>query len=261
MAGHGGQTYGGTKVTFPHRYADQDEALCRLLAERNDANGRIRVHDVAASNAITSVELFERLQGFTGLTLVASDFFDAITVVTPPDSKYSAVFDRGGSCIQVVGNGRVFVPGKKFRLSKAAEIARSFFVRRYVEWIVSKNHDSSKVEEIGLWHPKAVALAGNDKRFVLRREDIFDLQPGPYDVIRVMGTLSFFPDGVIPTILESLFSRVTDGGLVVLADSGKTTDRGTNGSIFERCGKRTKSILDVNRGFSLKSNVEQVRLP
>jgi hypothetical protein len=51
----------GSKRTFPHRYRDLDNEISLEIDRRFPNGSAVTFHDMAASNAVTSIELFERL--------------------------------------------------------------------------------------------------------------------------------------------------------------------------------------------------------
>ena len=260
-AGRSKFAYQGSMLTHAGRYSDLDNLLVSLIETRFDQRFPLRIHDMAASNAITSYELFEKLRGHSHLEFIASDYHDALKVVTPPEQSWSAVLDRDGIMLQVEDNGAVFTPARRFRWSRLAEMTRSYFVRQRLSLLIRLAGKANMEEILPLWHPKCVALAESDRRFVLRREDLFNPQPGQYDVLRIMGTIARFSKDALPGLFAWLLPLVVEGGLFVAGDTGTYLEDTRRATIFERRGRSFISIGDWNGGFSLRADVERVRLP
>lgn len=113
-----GRLDGGTawKTTWPHRFAEFDEQLAATITDHFPPGRLVRVHDMGASNAVTSVELFHRLAARRRqLRLRASDLFNKVDVVSLPGSRWRVVFDARGKPIQFVGRRFVLSPGAESR--------------------------------------------------------------------------------------------------------------------------------------------------
>jgi hypothetical protein len=85
------------KTTRPGRFAELDALLDAELGRV--APGRlIRVHDVAASSAITSIELLEALRARGPANVRASDYYDALYLLD--GAPFSFVFDADMAPLQ-----------------------------------------------------------------------------------------------------------------------------------------------------------------
>ena len=90
-----------SRYTQRQRLAALDCRLGEILAERG-AWQRIRIHDMAASNAITSLELFDYLRDREPVLLKASDYYDRLHVVNVGD-RWRVAFDVDLKPIQYIG--------------------------------------------------------------------------------------------------------------------------------------------------------------
>ena len=137
---------GGTllKTTRPGRFAELDAMLVAELGRF--APGRlIRVHDVAASSAITSIELLETLRARGPANVRASDYYDALYLLD--GAPFSFVFDADMAPLQATV-GRAGISAQHGPLRRvlapfwASAIARQSEARR-----------------VSLFHPRALAAA------------------------------------------------------------------------------------------------------
>src|SRR5260221_3579321 len=90
-------------ITFPGRFRAIDDAIESEIGKAFQPGRPIHVHEMAASNAITSLDLFERLRGRFGNagSVSASDYADSVYVVSV--SGWHVVFDVEKRPLQFIG--------------------------------------------------------------------------------------------------------------------------------------------------------------
>jgi len=190
------------KYTFAGRFEQLDCAIVQEIDRRFPQNKTIRVHDIAASSAVTSVELFEKISDVRSVNMYASDYYDAVLSVRL--HGMDLIFDVDGNRLQIAF-GVLAVPATNRLVER---LAASLWVRAAAML--------PKAERISLFHPNAIKLAGKNPRFTLGREDIFRLGPDRYDVVRVLNLLGpdFTPEQN-SEIVAAVVGTIEDGGLFI----------------------------------------------
>jgi hypothetical protein len=243
------------RFTLRDRLAEADEAIHDLIVRRGPAHGVVRIHDCGASNAITSVNLFERLRHHTHVRLTASDLHTEMHLRRV--AGWSVWFDDRGVWMQAV-KGSVIVNrrvgqrcktwlNKLLRLPVAATIARSA-ARRPV------------VKTIPLFHPAAIVLAKSDPRFSLARADILKLPPQSCDILRAMTVFFTWPAALKLQALHSACAAVADGGYLVIGEGVKDPEK-NRCSIFRRQGNRMTHFRDVMNPASETADILALVIP
>jgi hypothetical protein len=250
------------KGTSVYRYATFDGALVEEIEKTFPPGEAIRIHDMAASNGITSLELFERLKHRENISIRASDYYDALSFVSFPGSNWQAVFDAEGRPLQIVGK-RMVIPA--IPLDAAVK-------RKYpLIWIMQKillmtvlpraarilkdgaDKDGAQIEKIQLFHPKCLAASRSDPRFTLDRDDLFAPAAGSYEVIRVMGVDNFLPADRIEPMFRAVAEHIVEGGLLVVSSHiGESRRAKTPTAIFQRHGGRLTLTRDLDPGYPYK---------
>ena len=243
------------KLTWRERLRELDDLLLAEIERRFPPERTLRIHDMAASNAITSVELFERLAARRELSLRASDFYDALRVVTLPGGRWRVVFDAEGEALQIIGRRMVLAAAgerKRFPVNRLLHAwARRTQLPRARALLAE-----GKAERIALFHPVALALAARDSRFRLLREDAFRPAPGPYEVVRLLSFLSphRYDAETATRALEAVGATVLEGGLFAL---GRTQGASTriDATLFAKEGGRFVVLGDLRAGYAYKDLV------
>jgi len=230
------------KKTFRSRLASLDTELVRLVEERFSDVPLLRIHDVGASTAITSVELLERLAAIRPTAVHATDRYDYLTAVDAGPGM-TVFFDVDGHPIQ-------FAFGK-WGLTVTRRHPRRALSRLLSERARRRLADGQR---ISLFHPKALALAEVNPHFTLGHYDLFVPNGARYEVVRAMNVLmekSLSPDDInvsspekISEGIASLSDQVVDGGLLILGRRDDVT-------IFAKSGDRMMPILTLGEGYAL----------
>ncbi len=182
------------KSTRPGRFKDLDEILAAEVAGRFSAVQPLRVHDFAAGNAITSVELFERLLRDRPIFLKASDLYDRISVARRWGLDF--IFDAQGTPIQL-GISRLGI--------RPSQVPQSL-------WGIAAQ--TKQLRNISLFHPCAVKLASASSNFILGHEDFNAPEPGPYDVVRLMNGTPAGDDEAANRAITALKKILTPNGFL-----------------------------------------------
>jgi hypothetical protein len=254
------------------RFPELNEMLAVEIRIAFPPDQIIHVHDMAASSAITSMQLFECLSHERpNVRLHASDFFDTLYVVSPPQTRWQVVFNRALAPVQFVAVG-LAVSGRRLPTDGIAKnLLRRWLVARALPRALEilssalygpagQEADEARrcVKNISMFDPRCRVLAQIDTRFTLGREDLFDPSSGPYDVVRVMNALSpSFPHSQICKVLLAIHHALHDGGLLVVGAGG---EENTDATIFRRSTNGFIAIKDVGSGSMLRRRIERVHV-
>jgi hypothetical protein len=247
------------KGTLVDKYAAFDVAADEEIDKAFPAGAAVRVHDMAVSSGITSLELFDRLKHRDKFSLHATDLYDALSVVSVPGGNWQVVFDAVGAPLQFIGKRTVVQATKLVRFAR----------RRYpLNWILQRfllmtvlprarrilkteaDKDGGAVSRIRLFHPKCLAASRDDPRFTLGRDDLFAPADGFYEVLRIMGVVKYLPVDRIEPMFRAITEHIVDGGLLIVASHGDTlaTEPGP-AAIFQRRGGRFVMIREMVSGY------------
>ena len=261
-----------SRYTQRHRLAALDRRLGETLAEHG-ARQRIRIHDMAASNAITSLELFEHLRDRETVLLKASDYYDRLHVVNVGD-RWQVAFDVDQKPIQYIGRRMmvcarrpdpdaptvdtivkpalqaVLLPPALAALQSALDGTRAHPVQ------------TDQYQQVSLFHPRCRSEAATNERFELQRDDLFSPAPYRYDVVRVANALStdFMSEAQIIAGVRAVAATIVEGGLLVLGRNAAGGDGPARGTIFVLKHDRLVPFADVSGGYQHKEAVRQLTL-
>jgi hypothetical protein len=248
-----------SKYTGPRRLRGLDAALGTHLAGRQTGT-RLRVHDMAASNAITSLEMYDCLRARLPVSVRATDYFDRLLIVEALPG-WRAVFDVDLKPIQYVGRRMMLCARRPDPRSAPSErILKPLLQRRLLPPALRAL--SAGPQRISLFHPRCLARAVEDSGFTLDRDDIFQPLPDLYDAVRVANALStdFMPEPKVMEGVKKVAAAVTDGGLLVLGRNAQSGDGPVSGTIFTRKGRRLFAVEDILDGYRQRAAVLQLAI-
>lgn len=256
------------KLTWRERLRGIDDLILAEIERRFPKDMTIRVHDMAASNAITSVDLFERLvAGGREVSYLASDFYDALQVVNLPEGKspgrrpagrWRVVFNAEGEPLQIIGRRMVLNASGERKRFPVNRLLHAWAERRLVPRAQTLLREG-KAERIALFHPEALALAERDRRFRLGREDVFKPPAGPFDVVKILSFLSLhrYDRETVREALAGVAATIADGGMLALGRT-QQVGRRLDASLFEKEGGRMNWVADVRDGYEYKDVVRDL---
>jgi hypothetical protein len=247
-----------SKYTEPHRLRRLDDALAALLAASPHGSD-LRVHDMAASNAVTSLEMYDRLRERQPVSLRASDYFDSIRPVEAVPG-WHVVFDVEDRPIQYVGRRMMLCARRPAPGAPPPAILKPFLQRRLLPLALAGF--SAGPPRISLFHPRCLARAARDCRFSLGRDDLFRPRPDRYDVVRVANALStdFLPEPELMDGVRKVAATVAEAGLLILGRNTQSGDGPAGGTIFMRRGHRLVARADVLGGYREREAVGQLAI-
>jgi len=261
-----------SRYTQRHRLAALDRRLGETLAEHG-ARQRIRIHDMAASNAITSLELFEHLRDRETVLLKASDYYDRLHVVSVGD-RWQVAFDVDLKPIQYIGSrmmvcarrpdphaptvDTIVKPALQAVLLPPALAA----LRSALDGTRAHPVQTDQYQQVSLFHPRCRSEAATNERFELQRDDLFSPAPYRYDVVRVANALStdFMSEAQIIAGVRAVAATIVEGGLLVLGRNAAGGDGPARGTIFVLKHDRLVPLADVSEGYQHKEAVRQLTL-
>jgi hypothetical protein len=242
--------------TFSNRFRSLDRAIADAIEASFRPEQPILVHDMAASNAITSLELFEYLTQRVGnrVSLRATDYFDALYVVTIPNTRWKVILDAVGEPLQFI-RGRLILGRRE---------PRRFVINWLLQIILTPRLSRQArrwppTHRIGLFHPRCVALAGAARGFTLARENAVNPETTSCDVLRIMNLSLRFPLDQSRPWFGPAFRTVMDGGLLVVGDEA-LKESPLAATIFQHCRDRFLAIRDFAGGYVHRQAVLDLNL-
>lgn len=219
------------KMTHRNRFPEVDEQIART-AERYVGDAPVRIHDAAASNAITSLDLLRRLdewfiargQPQAPVTMLASDYYDHLDFVTVPGSQWTVAFDVNQQALQVIGRrillSGVSPPSLRYPINRMAHL---IYARRCIEAAAKCLREDIGVRRVPLFHPEALEVASRDQRFELRQHDVFQPTGEKFHIVRVMNLLTpgHLPESDVLRGVRASKQSLVPGGTFVF---GRTMD-------------------------------------
>lgn len=238
--------------TWRGRYREVDEVIATEIERFFPIGSSIRIHDMAASNAITSLDLFERLRD-CGASVHATDHADAVDVVTLPGGRWKVIFDTEGRALQFVGR-RVVIDAqrpdrRRFPVNRAMRRALNWAILPRARAVV-RTGDRAMTARVSLFHPKCLAVARKDGRFTVGRDNLFDPLPGIYDLVRIMGVFRVLPDSAVVRAVRAVSPHVVSGGLLVIG-----VNDGQETTIFRKVDGGLQPVRDIGPGFDRRAIV------
>jgi SAM-dependent methyltransferase len=247
----GGGVY---KITARDRFQPLDAWLKDEIARNPTFRDTIRIHDMAASNAISSVALFERVAN-DRVVVHASDLYTSLRIVRLKETGWSVVFDFAGQPLQIVGHGMVLSAYRKeplrYVFNRIVQATLGVRAIKRARKKLDMPFGAEGVSVITLFHPEAVMLSAGMPRFTLGRDDLFAPEHRSYDVVRVMNALTthHFDEPEIVESLRQIASNVRDGGLLLLGRNLDEKDGRLAASAYRKQDGGFVSVFDLGGGY------------
>ncbi|MCC7334734.1 MAG: hypothetical protein IT422_06545 [Pirellulaceae bacterium] len=252
------------KITRRGRFKSLDEKLAIEMQQRFGRSRDVRVHDGAASSAITSLELFRTLNERLSAVVHASDWYDALWFVQSKSRRWTVVFDAELAPLQIVGMNVVLAcrhPGpwrypvnrllRRWLMSTLVPELQGKLTQARLNGRLTVGACTTSVSGVQLFHPECLEAARNEESFKLVRQDIMRPTEGLYDVVRVMNALTprHMPDERVRTGIKACLESLSVGGLLVLGRSPEANDDATRVTVYEWDGKATRVVWEMNGGY------------
>jgi hypothetical protein len=228
------------KTTRANRFIDVDNELVSLL----NTYSSYTVHDVAVSDGITSVDLYNK---FSANNIKASlTISDKFATMYAESKWYGATFKDAEGIV-------LYNDFCKIQAYRTTSV--KFIVSKLLGYLFPAHSKVKATDaEILMLNPKTTQLMDEGK-ITFRSYDIFEksTDAGRYDIVRCMNVLNYkvFPDDAIINGVANLAATVKEDGLFVL---GRTQD-GTginNVSIFRKKENGLLLVKELNNGSEVK---------
>lgn len=228
------------KTTRANRFIDVDNELVACLNTYHS----YAVHDVAVSDGITSVDLYNKFAANNIKTSL--NISDKFATIYAENKWYGATFkDAEG----------IVLYNDFFGIQAYRATSVRFIISKLMGYLFPAQSKLKVTDAaILMLNPKTTQLM-NEGKITFRPYDIFEkgTDAGRYDIVRCMNVLNYkvFPDDAIIKGVANLASTVKEEGLFVL---GRTQD-GTginNASIFRKKGNALQLVKELNSGSEVK---------
>jgi hypothetical protein len=252
------------RITYPKRHNVVDGLMAEAIKEAFPPERPVRIHEVAASSAITSLDLYETLKPLRpNVSVLATDRLVEMYVVSLPGSPWQVIFDGVKEPLQFVGRGMV-ISARRERRRYPINVGIQYVLRRTLlpkaERLLREGGESGSgnIRRISTFHPRAVALAQRDPAFTLGQADMFVALEGPFEVVRAMFAFVHWKSPEIRRALQGITAPLVDGGLLVVGERSLAGEQTV--TIFKRQGDRFVDCRDVAGGTHDKQRVLEIRL-
>jgi chemotaxis methyl-accepting protein methylase len=220
-----------SKRTRPNRFEDLDRVTVDLVKAAKFP-GEIRVHDMACSSGITSLEMLDRLSQAGTVKMRASDYYNSLYVAKR--GPFHVFYDGDGNMLQV----------SLWRMALKSKGSN----RRLARLV-----NASERNPIPLVDPKVAA----DHRIEVATDNFFDPAPRQYEVVRVMNALveGNFPRADVERAIRAIVPTLTIGGFLILGRSADDRDRQSEATIFQRTADGFIAAADLSGGYRMREFV------
>lgn len=237
---------GSYKTTQVGRFGEVDDYLTQLLQKGK----KYRIHDVAASDGITSTELIRKLQAIPiGFDFLISD-------------KYSRIFYRERyGCIEYLDSDGITLRSSVWGIMADKGQAWKFALTKLLGILLAqvKLFEGAPKKEILLLNP--VTLQFMEKESVTFIDyDIFDQSPPKeegFDIIRAMNilNLTYFSEVALVTALRNILSSLKENGLFIVGRTNTRTNQ-NHATIYRKENNRMLPLRSFHTGSEIDHLVQ-----
>ena len=242
-------TNGTAKTTYANRFDDLNRKISELITKKS-----IKIHDVAASNGITSLELYHHLAnaGFKP-TLFFSDKFSTLYYYSERNKTF--FYDTDGQ----------YVFGYTYGML-ASKLVSNFFLGCKWLYYISEKYAKSKFNHslptTLLLHADVIKTSEKNLNFRYISHDLFqDVQNGAYDLVRAMNILNpiYFSEKQLKYALTLIHQSLGEDGIFLV---GRThIDDGKNHASFYRKSNAGFVLIEHhNTGSEIRKLIENVNV-
>jgi hypothetical protein len=225
---------------------------------------------MAASNGVTSLELYLKLSQRRAATVYASDYYDRIWLVRPRKSRWVTIFDIDQRPLQTVGFNFVVSAQRpeparyvlnrllqRYLRHRVIPVAAQL-LRESISGASGGDTDDPVIQTVPLFHPKCLAYANVDSHFRLIHHNIFNPDQLRYDVVRAMNiiTTDHLSYSLMSQALRACFHSLEDGGILVLGRSVDEIDGRLRATAYERIEKKLRPIWSSHGGYECPELIE-----
>ncbi len=238
------------KITKKGRFTDFDRELAEKAAAHFPTSQEIVVHDMGVSSGVTSLELYREMQQRRSVQMIASDYYDHLTLVDVPGTilrhqVWTVAFDTENRPIQTTGLGTVF--GFKPYPWRYA------FVRLAQKWVD---------RHVRLFHPEVIQAAKTDPAFRIVHHDVFSPNPYPCHIVRAMNVITpkHFSREQTQSAIRASVHHLLPGGWLVLGRSIDEEDGRLRATVYQQQDGRLFPLWDYQGGYEWPELVSELQL-
>jgi len=241
---------GTCKTTNSRRFKSLDDSICKYASELPQQP--LKVHDVAASDGITTVNLSDAMDS---QSIAHSIWFS---------DKFSNLYTRRTGISRIVYDQEgTLVYAELLKMLASPYLPSRFWLSRMLGRLYSRKCERRPNEkEVLLLNPLARTRIA-EKRMQFFHYDLFDGHDsnGPYHVIRCMNALNpaIFEESLLLNALTKLVKNLDDGGILIIGRTNPST--GENHATIFRLSKLGLEVLDrLGDGSEIESIALGVKL-
>ncbi|HMO61156.1 MAG TPA: hypothetical protein PKC39_01630 [Ferruginibacter sp.] len=230
------------KTTKAKRFVDIDTQLTALLKP-----GVIyKIHDVAASDGITSVDLYNTLKAAgINLELHMSDKF---SVIYCEKKWYGALYKDADAAV-------LYADFFSIQASRYI-ISRRYILSRLLGFLFPQKSPLKPTDkEVHMLNPKTRSLI-NEGKISFSYYDIFEVHANAeeYDVVRCMNVLNHnvFADETIVQGALNLVSTIKENGFFIIGRTEENTGQ-NRVTIFRKKQNELELVININDGSEVKN--------
>lgn len=263
------------KTTRRDRFCELDTRLMDDLETRFPDATPLRIHDVGASNAITSLQLFRQLSARRPVHVHASDWFDCLYFVQVRGRSWTTVLDADGEPAQYVGHGLV-LSALRLKNTEGRRFPVNWLIKRWLDRTLLPHARSALAQALGgsvtwtspesrslpratvtrlpLMHPECAAALRTTKAFTYGRHDAFQPTTEVFHCVRALNFLNpgYFDPSQVARGVRACALGLLPGGLLIIGRTMDESDGHTRATAFVRKGGTLEPVWDLNEGSEIR---------
>lgn len=252
---------GAYKRTYEKRFEDFDQKVISLLDKEFAPGHSLVIHDVAVSDARTSVDFFKALsQNYNNLLYCASDYDPEVLVLESGHVKVTV--SKTGKTLEIVCPPFVFNLIKKdnFFYYPINHIAL-FFVKHLLVNPLLQKYKLGQIQSrpIMLFCPQAQLLSNNNTQFKLGQHDLLKPSPisEPLTILRAMNVLntSYFTKPEMQQAIKLIYKGLSENGFFITG-SNQNKDSCVNGGVYQKHKGKFKKFWQSGSGSPVSQIIE-----
>lgn len=257
----GGDVY---KTTRRKRFVELDSRLVEDLAWRFAGARTVMVHDVGASNGVSSLVLLRALRTRIHARVHATDLYDRLYLVKCNRSSWVVTFTADREPVQFVGRHFVLPALERESRRRPLNVLLRWWLRRnllpsarlVLETTVLSSTDEEangplgRVLRVPLIHPECLQVLGRDPDFTFARHDLFVPTEERYHVIRAVNVLNpgYFSNERLGQAIRALATGLRPGGLLLVGRTVDEEDGHTRATAFVKMPGRFQLAWELHEG-------------
>jgi hypothetical protein len=257
---------GAYKRTSAARFDSFDQRAVEIIGGQDHLRRRCVVHDIAVSDARTSCDFYQRLDGLLGdsLKFFATDYCVRVYSLGLADIRTSVVVDEERNLLQIICPPFVLpIPKKESWLYPVNRFLRALLLRWPVRVILARD----SAGDPALLRRETVLICNAAKEIMSRRAnfsveayDIFKTPTRGYSVVRAMNIFnkSYFSEDALRLAIAIALDSIEDGGLFITG-SNQGAGSAVNGGIYQKKHGRVVVLGNSGNGSPINDLIKIYR--